>query len=255
MDQPIGKLNREISGKSIAETELDRRLLALTQDLVPQFGHQWNQHTLVSMKRQTLARLVYYHDLYRMILDVPGVLCEFGVQWGATLATLINLRGMYEPYNASRTIVGFDTFEGFAAVDAKDGARVAAGDYATRSGYENTLAELLALHEANAPLAHLRRFALVKGDAATTVRHWLEANPHAIVAMAIFDMDLYAPTREVLLAIMPRLTIGSVLVFDEMNHPGFPGETVALRETLGLHRLSLRRMPHQSYGAWCVYGG
>lgn len=40
---------------------------------------------------------------------------------------------------------------------------------------------------------------------------------------------------------MPHLTRGSVLGFDELNCGEFPGETVAVREVLGLDRVALRR--------------
>ena len=35
--------------------------------------------------------------------------------------------------------------------------------------------------------------------------------------MAIFDMDIYKPTKDALNAIKSRFTKGSVLVFDELN--------------------------------------
>jgi len=34
-------------------------------------------------------------------------------------------------------------------------------------------------------------------------------------------------------AVLPRLTRGSVLAFDEIGHPKWPGETAAFREVLG----------------------
>jgi hypothetical protein len=43
-------------------------------------------------------------------------------------------------------------------------------------------------------------------------------------------------------------------VFDELNCPHFPGETLAVLEVLGLNNLALRRHPHQPYCAWAVYG-
>jgi UDP-galactopyranose mutase len=86
------------------------------------------------------------------------------------------------------------------------------------------------------------------------VNTWLEKNPHAIVSMAIFDMDVYKPTKDVLEKIIPRLTKGSLLVFDELNCQHFPGETTAVQEVLGLNNLTLQRHPHQSYCAWAVYG-
>jgi len=209
---------------------------------------------MVTLKRQSLSRLLYYNELYKKVIDIPGVICEFGVQWGATLAQLINLRGIYEPFNHSRTIFGFDTFEGFPVIDEKDGTFSKVGDYLTSKGYEETLEEILSLHESFSPISHIRKFELIKGDASLTVDSWLQKNPSAIVAMAIFDMDIYKPTKDVLQKLVPRLTRGSVLVFDELNCPHFPGETVALDEVIGLNKLSLRRFPHQPYCAWAVFG-
>jgi hypothetical protein len=61
------------------------------------------------------------HDLYKKILDLQGIICEFGVFWGNNLALLETFRGMYEPYNYARKIVGFDTFAGFPHTHEKDG--------------------------------------------------------------------------------------------------------------------------------------
>ena len=62
-----------------------------------------------------------------------------------------------------------------------------------------------------------------------------------VVAMAYFDMDLYEPTRACLEALGPYVTRGTVVGFDEVAHPGWPGETVALREVRGLDRIRLQR--------------
>ena len=81
-----------------------------------------------------------------------------------------------------------------------------AGDYRIADGYEDTLKELLDLHERNAPLAHIRKWHLVKGDVSKTLPDWLGQNQHVVVSMAIFDMDVYKPTRDALALIKPRLT-------------------------------------------------
>lgn len=247
----LGSRLSQISEKEIAD---DEELLQIAADLLPHYGLHWNAHSVVTLRRQTLSRLIYYTELYKQILDVPGVICEFGVMWGATLSTLVNLRGIFEPYNHSRRIIGFDTFEGFASVHDKDGGYSAQGDYATQDGYETTLERILNLHEQNAPISHVKKFELVKGDASVSITGWLEKNPHAIVSMAIFDMDIYQPTKVALEAILPRLTKGSLLVFDELNCPHWPGETLALQEVLGANNLRLRRFPHQAYCSWAVFG-
>lgn len=250
----IERVAGEFTAKSPEALEKQRELLRIATELLPAFGEHWAKHQMVTMKVESVSRIAYYHSLYQQILNVPGVICEFGVQWGATLAQLINFRSMYEPFNISRTIVGFDTFEGFIDTNTKDGSYSRVGDYSSMDGYEKTLEKILSLHESFAPYPHLKKFELVKGDASTSINAWLESNPHAIISMAIFDMDLYVPTRDVLEKIIPRITKGSLLVFDEVNCKHFPGETRALHEVLGLNGIKLRRTPLQPYCAWAVYG-
>jgi len=243
----------EFINRSLIESEVDNRLLELHNFVVPQMGPHWNLHSNLFLKRISLSRILYFNQLYLQLLNVPGVICEFGVQWGASLALLANLRSIYEPYNYSRKIIGFDTFSGFSNIDAKDGNSVLKGDYSTMQNYEESLEEILSLHEQNSPIPHIKKFELIKGDASKTVADWLNVNPHAIISMAIFDMDVYRPTKDVLECILPRLVKGSVLVFDELNCPKFPGETTALNEVIGLNKLKLRRDPNQPYCAWAVW--
>jgi hypothetical protein len=250
----LTKVAGEFTRQSSDEQVHNQQLLELASLLLPTYGNQWNMHSLVMLKRQSLSRILYYNELYKKIVEIPGVICEFGVQWGATLAQLINLRGIYEPFNPSRKIFGFDTFEGFPVVDEKDGGFSNVGDYAITKNYEQTLDKILTLHEGFSPISHVKKFELIKGDASLTIDDWLENNPYAVVAMVIFDMDIYKPTKAVLEKIIPRLTKGSILVFDELNCPHFPGETRALDEVIGINKLSLRRFPHQPYCAWAVFG-
>ena len=65
------------------------------------------------LTRQNLSRLLFIKHLYEQIVDIQGDIIEFGVRWGQNLAAFAVLRGILEPYNHSRRLVGFDTFEGF----------------------------------------------------------------------------------------------------------------------------------------------
>jgi hypothetical protein len=73
-----------------------------------------------------------------------------------------------------------------------------------------------------------------------------------VIALAYFDFDLYKPTRDCLEAIQPYLTKGSVLAFDELNTPEFPGETIAVREVFGLSRYAIRRDPNNPLTSYLV---
>ncbi|MEO0393123.1 MAG: TylF/MycF/NovP-related O-methyltransferase [Pseudomonadota bacterium] len=229
----------------------DAAFKELAQTIIDKSGSNWAIHGLSVMKRNALARVLYYHDLYQKCLPIPGVICEFGVQWGAGLSTLLNLRSILEPYNHSRHLYGFDTFEGFAGVSGADGDAAQAGDYTSMPGYEEVLAKALAYHESIAPFPEVKKHTLIKGDVANTFPRWLEDNPHATVAMAIFDMDIYQPTKDVLERVLDRMPKGAILVFDEFNCPLFPGETQAVDEVLKIRNLALRRHPHQTYCAFC----
>ena len=114
------------------EIQQQRELSNIASALIPKFGVDWPRHSLVTLGVRSLARILYYNDLYKKILDVPGVICEFGVQWGSTLSQLIALRSIYEPFNTSRKVIGFDTFAGFPSVDVKDGGGAQKGDTALK---------------------------------------------------------------------------------------------------------------------------
>lgn len=195
------------------------------------------------LTRQSLSRLLLMRTLYEMIVPVHGVIMEFGVRWGQNLALFSALRGIYEPFNYNRRVIGFDTFEGFPSVDEQDGAAARAVNYGVAGGWKAELEAILAFHEQNAPIPHKRKFELVQGDANVTVPAFLERHPETIVALAYFDFDLYRPTKTCLEAIMPHVTKGAVIAFDELNCPEFPGETLAVREVLGLSRYAIRRDP------------
>jgi hypothetical protein len=65
------------------------------------------------LTRQNLSRLLFIKHLYEQVVEIQGDIMEFEVRWGQNLAAFAVLRGILEPYNHSRRLVGFDTFEGF----------------------------------------------------------------------------------------------------------------------------------------------
>lgn len=195
------------------------------------------------LRRPSLSRILYIHDLYKKIINVHGVIMEFGVRWGQNLALYESFRGIYEPYNYNRKMVGFDTFSGFIDVGPEDGGHVKAGDYSVSDNYELQLEEILSFHEMESPLSHIKKYELIKGDASETVKKYLKEHPETIISLAYFDFDLYKPTRDCLEAIMEHTTKGTILAFDELNYSKFPGETQALKEVIGLNTFAIQRSP------------
>jgi hypothetical protein len=201
---------------------------------------------------QTLSRVLFMDFLYRQIQDVQGVVMEFGCRWGQNLSLFTALRGIYEPFNRLRRVVGFDTFHGFPSVAPEDGGELAPGDYATTPGYDQYLRQVLDLQEKESPLSHICKYEVIKGDALKSVPDYLARNPQTIIALAYFDFDLFEPTRDCLKAIEPYLTKGSVIGFDEVNDHTTPGETVALREVFGLQRYAVKRYPFSARTSYLI---
>jgi hypothetical protein len=163
---------------------------------------------------------------------------------GRHLVTFTALRSMYEQYDTVRRIIGFDTFTGFpdlAELDRVSSSAVV-GRFATPPGYPDYLRSVVEAHEAGEASGHMRRTLVVEGDVRQTLPRYLADHPETVIALAYFDLDLYEPTRHTLEAIQPYLTRGSVLAFDEIGYPRWPGETVALREIMGLGGSALRKL-------------
>ncbi len=204
------------------------------------------------MRSGTLAKVLFLDEVYKRILNIPGSIFEFGVWMGQSIIIFENLRAIYEPYNYQRRIVGFDTFSGYTGISEKDKRSeiISEGIYTVQEGYENYLNELVSYHEEENVMSHIKKHRLIKGDAEKSCPDFIKNNPEILVALAYFDMALYTPTKKCLENILPRLIRGSVLVFDELCHPDYPGETQALMEILSDFKYEITRskyLPDRTY--------
>lgn len=205
------------------------------------------------LNRQTLTRLICIHEIYKIAMKTHGVIMQFGVYYGRDLALLVNLRGIYEPFNYTRKIIGFDTFEGLPKLHEKDGDMGNYGDFSVPRDYMDYLDHLLQYHENECSLSHIKKFELIKGNVKGTLPKYLADNPETIISLAYLDLDIYEPTKSVLLDIEPYLVKGSVVVFDELNFRAFPGETIAFRES-GFNKYRLHTFPYDPTISYCIFG-
>lgn len=243
--------------KTIASDKEQNNRAELTNlfDNNPIFKNEQINNVGLFLKRQELSKILFLNEIYAQIKDVHGVIFELGVRWGQNLTTLNNLRGIYEPFNHSRKIVGFDTFSGFEGVSEKDGEQDynKNGAFSVSENYQEYLNKVLACHENECPLNHINKNITIKGDATQTLKKYLSDHPETIIAFAYFDFDIYQPTLECLKLIKPYLTKGSILGFDELCDPGFPGETEALREVFGTHNFEIKRNKFSGIQSYLIF--
>jgi hypothetical protein len=184
------------------------------------------------MRSSALAKILFINEAYELILNHPGVIVEFGTWWGQNLVLFENLRAIYEPFNQTRRVIGFDTFTGYASISSKDkiSDTIKDGGYTTAENYQDYLESLIDYHEKNNVLGAIKKHELVKGDVTKTAPEYFSKNEGLIIALAYFDLAIYEPSKVALQAVKPHLISGSVLMLDEFNNPDYPGETRAFKE-------------------------
>lgn len=205
------------------------------------------------LDRRIISRFLFIQEMYEHILPIHGSIFEFGVRYGQNLSLFTSMRGIFEPYNYNRKILGFDTWEGFPDTHDKDDKNMwKKGDFSVPKGYESFLETVLLKHEQMAPIENIKKFELVKGDATQKIVEYLNNHQETIISLAYFDFDIYKPTRDCLEAIIPYLSKGAVIGFDEINVQEWPGETTALREILG-NKFQIRHSKYRANAGYIIF--
>jgi hypothetical protein len=205
------------------------------------------------VRRQDLTRLLARYEIFKKVLDVKGSIIECGVFRGFGLMTWANFSAILEPMNLTRRIYGFDSFAGFMSPVEKDRNRLRSAESGdlTANSYEELL-EIIRIYDDNRPLGHIPKVHLIRGDAKETIPTFLTENPHLVVSLLFLDFDLYEPTKVAIEHFVPRMPKGAAIAFDELDNPMWPGETVALLETLGINKLKLTRVEWDPYISFAV---
>lgn len=205
------------------------------------------------VRRQHLKRFLALYEVFKLALPVKGSIVECGVFRGFGLMAWAKLSAMLEPENLTRRIYGFDTFHGFPSIQSQDRSPFAQprpGDLFADSYHE--LKQLIHEYDRDRFLGHIPKIELIPGNIAESVPEFLTTHPHLVVSLLYLDVDLYDPTKIALNAFVPRMPKGSVLVFDELDNPIWPGETSAALDAVGLQNLRLRRLEWDPYISFAI---
>ena len=226
---------KRLNRKNKRERDYIKNLIIfLEKSPIPQ--NEILENLFLYMTKKDFSHLLFLNEIYKKIINIHGNIYEFGTRWGRNLSLFTLLRGVYEPYNYTRKVVGFDTFSGFLkkSLVSKDGTHntIKRGSYSVTRNYKKYLEELLKLKNSELPIDHIKKFEILKGDATLQCKKYFKQNKQDLVALAYFDLDLYKPTKDLIKTVLPRTVGGSILLFDELNHPAYPGETLAFIEEI-----------------------
>jgi len=205
------------------------------------------------VRRQHLKRFLALYEIFKLALPVKGSIVECGVFRGFGFMSWAKLSTILEPENLTRRVYGFDSFSGFPTIDAKDANAVSMplkGELAANS--KNELEELIVEYDKDRFLGHMHKAHLYGGNACETIPKFVQENPHLVVSLLFLDFDLYEPTKVALEQFLPRMPKGSILAFDELDNPVWPGETQALLDTIGIRNVRIERLPWDPYIGYIV---
>jgi hypothetical protein len=205
------------------------------------------------VRRQHLKRFLAMYEVFKLAMPVKGSVVECGVFKGFGVMSWAKLSAMLEPENLTRRIYAFDTFAGFPSVHSKDKTSVVD---VTQGGLQadsyDELQSLIAEYDKDRFLGHVDKVHLIKGDVVKTIPDFIKTHPHLVVSLLFLDVDLFEPTKAALHHFVPRMPKGSLLVFDELDNPMWPGETLAALEEVGLGKLALRRFEWDPYISYAI---
>lgn len=203
---------------------------------VSSFSHE-SRYGKIALKGLYDAELAYCHDLMIDLKrsDVPGAIVEFGVYRGAWINRLYDLT---EEIGWNREIWGFDSFEGLSEPHPEFDS-----SYWKKGQFSAGLTEV----QANVKALERSRIKLIPGWFSDSLRSDAIGGLRQ-VSFARIDCDIYSPCLECLEFLGPRLSHGSVLVFDDWTHDIRTGEARAFAEWV--LKVPELRFEFLFYSAW-----
>ena len=180
-----------------------------------------------------IDQLSMYVEVFLKIKDVPGEILEFGVGSGISFKFFTRLNNRFNYFIKNkycyRNIYGFDSFEGLPEPDQVNDlvitkglkfADMRKGGFNSNEFYD----DLIKFTKKN------ENCSLIKGWFNETLPQFLEDKPDLSIGLLHIDCDLYDSTKTVLDKLLSKVSIGGIILFDEIHHKLFPGETIAFNE-------------------------
>jgi hypothetical protein len=186
------------------------------------------------LRGSLLARVLATADIYKQIVDIPGVILDIGTWRGQTAVICENLRAIYEPLHFNRRIICFDTFKGYKGFSEKDKATPLhnEGTYSlSGNNYAQWLRNILVLHEKSNAMGHFHgKHTVVEGDCRETIPFFFSDCPGEIIALAFFDLNAFLPTEEAFEVVWGRLVPGGLVAFWQLTRDSVPAEAMVYVE-------------------------
>ena len=207
---------------------------------------EYENNFYLSCDGSRITKLMSHYELYKLVMDLPGVIIECGVFKGASFARWAMFRNMFRNYY-SHKLIGFDTFGKFPETEYKDDKKVRqnfidnAGD---QSISKNQLMDCMLKKDC------AENIQLIEGDICETVPSFLQKHPETKIALLNLDTDIYEPAVTILEHLWPRIVKGGILIIDDYGV--FPGETKAVDDFFKDKEVTIKKFPWASSPCYVI---
>ncbi len=186
--------------------------------------------------RFNIARFLAHYELFRKVVDLPGVIIDLGVFRGASTFTWAKLCEIFCPTDVRKIVYGFDTFKGFPSLSTADGPEnhqqdVRVGGYFGGNEIERDLNMAQEAMKNDKHIRHLNRIEFIKGDVIRSIPEFVQSKGNGLrIVLLNLDLDLYEPTKTALEHFVPLMVSGGIIILDEYAVDTFGGESKAVDE-------------------------
>jgi predicted O-methyltransferase YrrM len=162
-----------------------------------------------------IAKLFFYKELYEIIESVPGSIVEVGCWFGQSSILFENIRAIIEPFNYSRKIISFDTFEGYKETTGLNIENEEILKYQVGDDWVNYLEKIQNAHKVINNSAS--KFINIKGDIRETITKYFDEN-YEPLSLVYYDIATYDTLKFTFNILMPFISKGGVFVFDDYGY-------------------------------------
>lgn len=206
---------------------------------LPEFDKtfEYENNFYLSCDNSRLRKMLAHYELFKMAVNVPGEIMEFGILKGCSLARFAGFRELFGQ-NSEKKIIGFDSFGKFPETDYEPDKKSRERHIAIcgeESISKDQLVEVLKHKGVN------NNIDLVEGDITKTLPGYLKENPRLTISLVNLDVDIYEPSKVILECVYPRVSKGGVLILDDYG--SWEGETKAVNDYFKERSEKIRYLP------------
>ena len=216
-----------VNKKKITDLEL-RLLLEELLKKAPMQNNDLMQNISIFLDRRSFSRILMFIEYFNLQKNLSGDIALFGSHFGRDAIILLHLMQNITP-DSNKKIYVFDTFAGIVGSQKKEDKVMYDGSYKVKKNFYEYFSNLCQIQNQFSKFQK-NQIQIIKGDVRKTFPKFLNKNKHLYFSFLYFDMDIYAPTHNVLNLIGKKhLHRGSIIAFDEFQCDIFKGESLAFR--------------------------